>query len=115
MARPKTQLDFNELDAMLQFGPTLRFCADHFGVGVSTIERKIKELHNLTFAEYKDEKMDKVRLKLQQKAIQMALKGDRVMLIFCLKNLCKWADKIDSNEDINIKSTIVIASDEQDL
>ena len=49
----------------------------------------------MTFEEYKDSKMDRTRLKLQQKAIIMANNGNATMMIFCLKNLCKWSDKIE--------------------
>lgn len=91
--RPKIEINWDELDAMLQFGPSRRFVADHFGVSENTIERNIKEKHKMTFKEYKDLKMDKVRLKLQQKAISMGLGGHAAMLIFALKNLCNWTDK----------------------
>ena len=31
-------------------------------------------------------------------AIKKAERGDNVMLIFCLKNLCQWRDKLPDNE-----------------
>ena len=51
----------------------------------------------MTFGEYHELRMENTATKLQQKAIEMALKGDRTMMIFCLKNLAKWADKIDTD------------------
>ena len=34
------------------------------------------------------------RFMLIRTAIQKAEKGDNVMLIFCIKNLCNWRDKL---------------------
>lgn len=92
MANPKTKIDWDKLNAMLQFGPTLRLCAEELGTTEKTLQRHIKREHNMTFEDYKDSKMDKTRLRLQEKAIMMASNGNATMMIFCLKNLCKWSD-----------------------
>lgn len=110
--RPKLEIDWKELDAMMQFGPSLRFVADHFGVSHKTIERRIQEDKGLTFAEYKELKMDKVRLKLQQKIISKALNGDNVALIFALKNYCGWADK--KEVEVDQKAPFKFAYDTKD-
>jgi hypothetical protein len=66
-----------------------------------TLLRRIKKKHGLTFAEYRDKKMACVRRTLVQKAIDLALSGDRALLIFCLKNYCGWSDK----QDIVVNNT----------
>jgi len=91
----KIEIDWAVLDAILQFKPTLKVCADVIGTSTDTIEKRIKEEHGCTFSEYRDKKMGKVKIKLQQKAIEMALSGNATMMIFSLKNLCGWADKIE--------------------
>ena len=95
MPQPKKDIDWKELHALLQFKVSLRFCADYIGVSIDTIRRRIKEEHGMTFGEYHELKMERTATKLQQKAIEMALAGDRTLMIFCLKNLAKWADKVD--------------------
>lgn len=88
-----TEIEWGKLDALLQFKVSLAFCADYLGVSRDTIIRRIKEKYDLTFAEYHNLKMENTATKLQQKAIEMALKGNTTMMIFALKNLAKWSDK----------------------
>lgn len=90
------ELNWDKLDGILQFKPTLKTCADFLELSEKTIENKIREKYDCTFAEYRERKMGNVKVKLQQKAIQMALGGHATMMIFCLKNLCKWADKVEN-------------------
>ena len=94
----KFDLDWKVLDGMLQFNPSQRFCAEYLGCSAKTLERHIREKYDMTYLEYKDTKMDRTRFTLQQTAIQMAMKKDRTLLIFCLKNLCKWVDKYDVDQ-----------------
>jgi len=96
MPNPKIELNYDKLDSLLQFKVTKRFCADYLGVSENTIDRRLKEDHDKTFGEYHELKMDRTGVKLQQKAIEMALSGDRTMLIFSLKNLARWSDKIEN-------------------
>ena len=91
----KIELNYDKLDALLQFKVTLRFCADYLEVSEDTIMRRIKEDHGMTFTEYHTLKMERTAVKLQQKAIELALKGNSTMLIFSLKNLAKWSDKVE--------------------
>ncbi len=90
----KTEIDFKVLDALLQFKVSLRFCADYMGVSIDAIRRRIKEKYDMTFSEYHQLKMEGTATKLQQKAIEMALNGNTTMMIFSLKNLAQWSDKV---------------------
>ena len=100
--RIRIPLDWDKLDAILQFKPSVRTTAEMLNMSHDTLERRIRSKHNMSFGEYRELKMGRVVLKLQQKAINKALDGDNTMLIFCLKNLCGWGDnptpKIDDTE-----------------
>jgi AraC-like DNA-binding protein len=102
--RPKMQLNYDKLDALLQFKVSQKFCAEYLGCSEDTIGRRLKDDHGMTFSEYHKLKMERTSLKLQQKAIEQALAGNSTMMIFALKNLAKWSDKqeITSNAQIEI-------------
>ena len=93
MPQPKKEIDFAVLDALLQFKVSVEFCADHMGVSRDTIFRRVKEKFGITFGEYHSLKVEGTATKLQQKAIDMAMKGDKTLMVFCLKNLAKWSEK----------------------
>jgi len=97
----KVEVDWKTLDALLQFKVTLKFCADYLEISTDAIQRRCKEEKGMTFEEYHQSRLQRTATKLQQKAIEMALSGDRTMLIFCLKNLAGWTDKVEQQIDLH--------------
>lgn len=95
IGRPPIEIDWSKLDICLSLGASLEITAHYLGVSEDTLERKIRAEKNLSFKNYRDEKMSGVKLKMLQKAQTLALDGNITMLIFCLKNLCGWADKME--------------------
>ena len=93
----KILIDWNVLDALMQFKVTLSFVADYMKVSEDTIARRIREEYDLTFSEYNKLRMQRTAVKLQQKAIEMALGGNATMMIFALKNVANWQDKVEQN------------------
>lgn len=89
------KIDHQKLKNLMQFSPTLSDCAAFFDCSEDTISRHIEKVENMTFYNFREIYLGSTRIKLRQKAIQMALSGDRTMLIFSLKNLCAWKDKPD--------------------
>lgn len=96
----RLEFDWHTFDTLMQFKVTKEFVADYLGVCQKTIDRHLKEDKGMTYLEYNALKLQRTGLKLQQKAIEMALRGDRTMLIFCLKNISKWQDKVDAPEEL---------------
>lgn len=110
----KIEIDFKQLDAMMQFKVTKAFVADWFGCSEDTIERRIRADFAMSFTAYNKLKMNRTGFKLQQKAIEMALAGDRTMLIFSLKNMAQWVEKVETDLTLtNIQ--ITIDNDDSDL
>lgn len=102
---------WDKLDGLLAFKSSLLMCASLLDCHENSIKNHIKKRHGLTFTEYSEMKLSPTKLKLVQKAIQMANAGDRVMLIFCLKNINKWADKLETE---SINKDIIINIDKDD-
>lgn len=84
---------WDKLDGLLAYKSSLVTCADILGTSNTTIKNHIKKRYGLTFTDYAEKKLSPTRVKLVQKAIQMADKGNATMLIFCLKNINKWQDR----------------------
>ena len=82
----------------MRMKPTLKDVANFFQCSEDTIENHIKAKWGKRFSEFRDENMVFTRFNLIRTAIQKAEKGDNVMLIFCLKNLCGWRDKLPEEE-----------------
>lgn len=93
MARPKKDIPLPQLKALMRLKPSLEDTASFFEVSPDTVERTIKREFGVRFAEFREQNMVQTRFSLVRTAIQKAEKGDNVMLIFCLKNLCGWADR----------------------
>ena len=93
----KAPFSWDKLDGLLAYKPSLIVCSDILDCHENSIKNHIKKRYGLTFTEYADRKMSKTKVKLVQKALDQAFGGNTTMLIFCLKNLCKWADKQEMN------------------
>ena len=102
----KAPFSWDKLDGLLAYKSSLVVCAEILECHENTIKQHIKKRTGETFREYADKKLSRTRVKLVQKAIEQATSGNTTMLIFCLKNLCGWADKAEveqSNTNIEIK------------
>lgn len=91
--RPPTKINWEVMDGILQFGARLTDCVELVGVSDVTIQKKIKEKFNMTFTEYRDLKMSKMRIKLLQKQYDSAMSGNVAMLIFLGKQYLGQSDK----------------------
>lgn len=112
MSRKKAEIDVKQLKAIMRFKPRVEDAAAFFEVGQRTLERFIKSEFDITFSEFRDRHMVRTRFDLARKAVDKALGGDNVMLIFCLKNMCGWKDKQPDEVDKVVVNTAQVKSDE---
>lgn len=98
MSAPRIEIDMGMLTRYMEWKPTLADTAAFFECSEDTIERRIREKTDLSFAAFRDKSMHTTRKKLVDRALDRALSGSDTMLIFCLKNLCEWADKPQDKE-----------------
>ena len=99
--RPSIEIDFNQLTVLMRFKPTQADAAAYFKCSEDTIARRIEKETGLTYAEFREQNMVHTRMTLVQTALKKANGGDNVMLIFCLKNLCGWKDKTETDVIVN--------------
>jgi hypothetical protein len=76
----------------MHFRPTLSDCAGFFNCSEDSISRLIKKKENLSFWDFREKYFGATRIRLRQKALQLAFSGDRALLIFLLKNFCGMRD-----------------------
>lgn len=88
-----------QLKALMRLKPSLEDTAAFFEVHRDTICDYIKRHYDCSFPTFRNENMVHTRFELVRTAIEKAKKGDNVMLIFCLKNLCGWKDKWDNTPE----------------
>lgn len=86
--------------------PTLKDCAAYLEVDTSTVEKYIKRTYGVSFSEFREQNMVHTRFNLIRKAIEQATSGNTAMMIFCLKNLCGWADKQEVTQSGDVKIDI---------
>lgn len=98
-----TDFDWKVLDAILQFKPTGKVCAEIMGVSHDTIERRIKEKFNMTFAEYRESKMAGMKMNLSKKQYEVAMSGNVTMLIWLGKQWLDQKEKVEENSTQEIK------------
>jgi len=114
MVKKRPIIKFDEkswatLETLCHLNASKKLCASFLGVSPDTIKRRIKEKYKCSFEEYREKHLNKTKVKLIQTAINRAIDGNNTMLIFCLKNLCGWADKaeVKTNGDESAPRVIV--------
>lgn len=120
MARTKraysADMSWDALNALCQYSPTLKYCAEYLNVSEDTIEKRIREYFDCTFSEYREMKAQKVVLKLKEKAFKMALDGNPMMIKYVLGNMSDWREKVESSVTNGSESfKIEISKDEAEL
>lgn len=95
--RPKKDIPEAQLKAIMRLNPTLKDTAAFFECSEDTIINYVEEYTgSRDFSAFREENMVQTRFHLIRNALKMAEKGNPALMIFCLKNLCNWKDKWDT-------------------
>lgn len=97
MGRPKKELNWEEFERLCGLHCTLSDIAGWFGVSEDTIERRVKEDHGITFAEYFKKHAALGKTSLRRLQWESAQKGNVTMLIWLGKQLLNQTDRIDTS------------------
>lgn len=100
MPRKKIEIDWSRLEGMVMFDASLPTCSLELGCSEDTIQRAIKKKYKKTFSEYKKLYLGKTVLRLKQRMIKKALDGNVTCMIFSLKNISDWSDKVEAKSEV---------------
>jgi hypothetical protein len=93
MGRPEIQIDFTTVDKLCQIQCTQEEIASVLNVSVDTLERRCKEINSITFAEYSAQKRQGGKMSLRRKQMEVAMAGDKTLLVWLGKQYLGQADK----------------------
>ena len=96
MGRPTKPLDFAKLELLLELYPTKKYLATYFDCSEDHIEREIaKQFDGITFAALRERAIEGRKREVLGWAYKYASIGNERLIIFLMKNLHKWSDKIE--------------------
>lgn len=96
MARPKTEIDWEEVDGYLQAGCTGTGIAGLLGIHPDTLYRTCEADHKIGFAAYSQQKRAEGDDLLRATQFQTATSGNIPMLIWLGKNRLGQSDKMET-------------------
>jgi len=93
MGRPRKELEWDTFEKLCELQCTEVEIAGFFECSVDTIERRVKEQYNVTFAELYAQKKGKGKASLRRLQWQTAEGGNAIMQIFLGKQYLEQRDK----------------------
>lgn len=94
MARPKKEVLWKTVEALVQAGCDQSEIAQILNVSADTLQRASMRDFGVIFSDrFKHLYASQITLRLKTKMLEKALGGDTTMLIWCSKNLMGWSDK----------------------
>lgn len=97
VGRPKIQINWEEFDKLCGLHATQVEIASWFGCSVDTIDRAVKAEKQMHFAEYYAQKASTGKISLRRQQWQLAMKGDKTMLIWLGKQYLGQSEKVEQN------------------
>lgn len=110
MARPKANIDWNKVDKYLQAQCDGVGIAGLLGIHPNTLYRLCEEKYKISFSEYSAQKKSEGVELLKAKQYQVAMEGDKTMLVWLGKQYAGQKDK----QETEHSGGIVLHYDRQD-
>jgi transposase len=95
--RPRKEIEGNKVKLLAGYGMNNSEIAEFFGVNETTIRNNFSEFLTKGRAEQKN--------KLRRKQMQVAMKGNVIMLIWLGKQILGQIEKVETSADIAVKFT----------
>ena len=108
MARPKADIDWKRVDELLEADCEGTEIAAALGINPLTLYRRCETDHKVIFSKYLQEKKASGNSLLKEKQFDIALEGDKTMLIWLGKQRLGQSDKTQQSIEISDKGTFHI-------
>lgn len=92
-------INWDEFDKLCHIQCSLREIASWFDCSEDTIENRVKQTHGIKFSEYFEQKRGRGKIALRRKQYDIAMRGDKTLLIWLGKQYLGQADKIEQKID----------------
>lgn len=96
MGRPRKEVDFRMLDELCQIHCTAEEICAILDLDMETLNKRIREQTGRTFKAYFDRASAGGRASLRRKQFEMALDGDRMLLMWLGKQVLNQSEKSES-------------------
>ena len=93
MARPKIEIDFDMVKKLCAIQCTGQEIADVLDVSYDTLERRVKEVYRISFADYIKKHSANGKMSLRRKQHEVAMNGNTTMLVWLGKHYLGQTDK----------------------
>lgn len=93
MARPKIEIDFDMVKKLCAIQCTGQEIADVLDVSYDTLERRVKEVYQISFADYIKKHSANGKMSLRRKQHEVAMNGNTTMLVWLGKQYLGQTDK----------------------
>ena len=100
--RPEAKIDWNQVDQLLEAGCLTTEIAAYLGICRDTLYKRCQHDKKIEFSAYSQEKKARGESLLRAKQFQVAMEGDKTMLVWLGKNRIGQADKKDMNVNNNL-------------
>lgn len=106
LGRKIKEIKWDNFDKLCVMQCTKQEIATFFECSDDTINRACKREKHMTFAAYFDQKRQNGKISLRRKMYEMALAGDRVMLIWLSKNYLGMSEKVEQKSEAHIQAVV---------
>jgi hypothetical protein len=98
--RPRIEINWDELDKLCTIHATQEEVASWFRCSVDAINDNCKREKGMSFPEYSAQKADVGKSSLRRQMWQLALKGDKTMLIWLSKQHLNFKDQAEQKLNV---------------
>ena len=114
MSRPKTEIDWARVDELLVAQCDGAGIASILGIHPDTLYKRCEDDFKMTFTAYSQQKRGEGKELLRAKQYELALNGDKTMLVWLGKQYLNQREKVDSDVSLTEKVKPIIVFGEED-